>query len=411
MNLYIFNDGCVGSVYGVGTYIRELIIALKDSDLNICIVNILSDKSRILFEEIDGVFYWYFPKPVSEQPTTMDTKCVKLYFRNVLYLLQLHIKDKKDLIFHFNFTQYIDFVDSLKRTFDCKIVSVAHFSDWGTIVFDNLQRLRNILNEESPDSFGMKLKRSFEIEKSYYSNVDHTVCLSNYMHEVLCRDYALDATKVSVIPNGLCDVADFSADTKFLREKWNVEPREKIILFAGRVDEIKGISYLIKAFREVHKIEPDSRLVIAGSGDYNKFFEEAKNICMKITFTGLLERTELYELYRIADVGVVPSLFEPFGYVPVEMMMHELPIVATATSGLNEVVDESCGLKVPIYILPDNVEIDTSLLAQKIVFLLQNPVEAKRLGKNGRERYLEKYSSYVFGRNMKAFYSVGTQGC
>lgn len=48
MNLYIFNDGCVGFVYGVGTYIRELIIALKDSDLNICIVNILLDKSRIL---------------------------------------------------------------------------------------------------------------------------------------------------------------------------------------------------------------------------------------------------------------------------------------------------------------------------------------------------------------------------
>ena len=51
------------------------------------------------------------------------------------------------------------------------------------------------------------------------------------------------------------------------------------------------------------------------------------------------------------------------------MMMHELPIVATATSGLNEVVDESCGLKVPLIVSPDSVEIDTSLLAQKIVYL------------------------------------------
>lgn len=410
MNLYIFNDGCVGSVYGVGTYIRELTIALRDSDLNIYIVNILSDKPRIRFEKIDGVSYWYFPKPVSEQPIAMDRECVELYFRNVMYLLQLHIKDKKDLIFHFNFTQYGDFVDNLKKTFDCKIVSVVHFSDWGTIVFDNLQRLRSILNEESPDNSGAELKRSFEIEKSYYAKVDHTICLSNYMYDVLCRDYELDATKISVIPNGLCDVADLSADTKLLREKWNVGPGEKIILFAGRVDEIKGVSYLIKAFHEVNKIEPDSRLVIAGSGDYNRFFEEAKGICMKITFTGILARSELYELYRIADVGVVPSLFEPFGYVPVEMMMHELPIVATATSGLNEVVNESCGLKIPIHILPDNVEIDTSFLAQKIVSLLQNPVEGKRLGKNGRKRYLDNYSSSVFGRNMKAFYSVETQG-
>jgi glycosyltransferase family 4 len=116
-------------------------------------------------------------------------------------------------------------------------------------------------------------------------------------------------------------------------------------------------------------------------------------------------------MYRIADVGVVPSLFEPFGYVPVEMMMHELPIVATATSGLNEVVDESCGLKVPLIVSPDNVEIDTSLLAQKIIYLLQNPKEAKRLGKNGRKRYLEKYSSEVFGKNMIAFYKSLFQEC
>ena len=112
----------------------------------------------------------------------------------------------------------------------------------------------------------------------------------------------------------------------------------------------------------------------------------------------------LMELYRLADVGVVPSLFEPFGYVPVEMMMHELPIIATATSGLNEVVDESCALKIPLIVSSDSVEIDVSLLEEKILYLLQNPEEAKRLGKNGRKRYLEKYSSEVFRENMLTFY-------
>ena len=68
-------------------------------------------------------------------------------------------------------------------------------------------------------------------------------------------------------------------------------------------------------------------------------------------------------------------------YVPVEMMMHELPIIATATSGLNEVVDESCALKIPLIVSSDSVEIDVSLLAEKILYLLQNPEEAKRLGK------------------------------
>jgi glycosyltransferase len=303
-----------------------------------------------------------------------------------------------------NFPQCGRLAEELKKTFDCKIVSVVHFSEWGFTVYDNLQRLRNLLNEKEPDSFSENLKKSFEEERSYYSKADHIICLSNYMHEILCRDYGLDTTKISVIPNGLLDVTDTATHRKFLRKKWNIPSGEKIILSAGRMDEVKGLRYLIRAFREVLKKCPDCRLIIAGSGNYDMYFQEAKNICTKITFTGLLEKHELYELYQIADVGAVPSLFEPFGYVAVEMMMHGLPLVATATSGLNEVVDESCGLKIPLTVWSDNVEIDASLLAQKILYLLQNAAATKQLRKNARKRYLEKYSSSVFGENMRAFY-------
>lgn len=84
--------------------------------------------------------------------------------------------------------------------------------------------------------------------------------------------------------------------------------------------------------------------------------------------------------------------------------MHGLPVVATATSGLDEVVDDSCGLKVPLAVSADRVEIDADRLAEKILFLLRNPEEARRLGRNGRGRFVERYSSEVFGRNMSAFY-------
>jgi glycosyltransferase involved in cell wall biosynthesis len=66
--------------------------------------------------------------------------------------------------------------------------------------------------------------------------------------------------------------------------------------------------------------------------------------------------------------------------------------------------DDTCGLKIPVVEYPDKVEIDTDLLSEKIVYLLEHPVEAKQLGENARERYLKYYSSEIFRKNMFEFY-------
>ena len=132
--------------------------------------------------------------------------------------------------------------------------------------------------------------------------------------------------------------------------------------------------------------------------------KESQDICTHIAYTGMLDQSQLNEWYCIADVGVVPSLFLTFGYVAVEMMMHGLPVVAAATSGLNEVVGDTCGLKIPLIKHTDKVEIDPGVLAAKVVNLLQNQGERKRLGKNARKRYLEKYSLPVFKKQMFDFY-------
>lgn len=404
MNLYIFNQTRRGTLYGVGTYIRELTAALKGSNISVCVINLISEEPQIQTEEIDGIKYWHFPPAISDQLTKSNQEQWELYYRNIVYLLRLFIEDKTNLIFHLNFFESGKLAEELKNTFDCHVVAVSHFSDWGFTIYDNPQRLRDILNEEHPDSFGEKLKQKFEEEKSYYSKVDHVICLSNYMKDILCRDYELLATKISVIPNGLSDTAGTIADGRQLRKKWNIPEGEKIIVFAGRIDKIKGVEYLIRSFHKVLGIYPDCRLIIAGSGDYDTLFKDAKDICTKISFTGFLEKSELNEVYQIADIGVVPSLFEPFGYVAVEMMMNGLPVVTTATSGLNEVVDYTCGLKIPLTVLHDSVEIDSDLLAEKIIYLLQHPVEAQQMGQNGRRKYLTSYSSDIFRKNMSDMY-------
>lgn len=405
MNLYIFNQTRRGAVFGVGTYIHELVVVLKDHDINICVVNLISEKPQIQTERIDGVEYWHFPLAISDQRTINDQEQWDLYYRNVVYLLRLHIKDKRNLIFHLNFFESGKLAEELKNTFDCQLVAVSHFFDWGFTIYDNPERLCRILIQKHPDTLEKKLQTMFEVERSYYSKVDHIICMTRYMKDVLCENYGIDIAKISVISNGLRDMSDKLIDSMVLRKKWNISAEEKIILFAGRVDEVKGGIFLIRAFREVLKKQPNCRLIIAGSGNYDICFQEAKDTCTKITFTGLLDKKDLNEIYQIADVGVVPSLFEPFGYVAVEMMMHEMPVVATATSGLNEVINNACGLKIPLTILSESVEIDVTLLSEKIVYLLQYPIEARLMGQNGRKRYLDNYASEIFRINMVKTYN------
>jgi len=191
-----------------------------------------------------------------------------------------------------------------------------------------------------------------------------------------------------------------------LKEKYKIAPDEKIILYEGRLDQIKGISFLIKAFREVLKHEPNSRLWIVGDGAYNPLFRDAEGIWSKLCFTGQISREQLFELYIAADIGVIPSLFEPFGYVAVEMMMCDLPLVVAAAGGLDEIVEEGItGFKVGLVYENQTTAVDAGMMAKKLIYLLQFSEERERMGRNGRRRYLERYDASMMGKKMTECYS------
>ena len=404
INLYLFNNKNRGAFYGVGSYVRELVASLRGSGIRIHVVYLFGEKAQIERWEEGEVSYLSFPEPVAEDWVALEVRQRAAYFRNIVYLLRRFIRDTEKLVFHLNCYKDEALARELKAAFRCRVVTAAHFSDWSSVIYDNPERLRAILRKECTQPLDDLIRESFGEEQAFYAATDRVIGLSDYMRALLCEDYGLLPDRVAVIPNGMADVADTDRDPVLIREKWQLRPEERIILFVGRLDSIKGVRFLIRAFRKVSRQYLDSRLWIVGDGDYKDCFEEANPIFSQVTLTGFLDRASLLELYRVADVGVVPSLFEPFGYVPVEMMMHGFPVVATATSGLDEVVDDSCGLKVPLAVSADRVEIDADQLAEKILFLLRNPEEARQLGRNGRGRFVERYSSEVFGRNMSAFY-------
>jgi glycosyltransferase involved in cell wall biosynthesis len=214
--------------------------------------------------------------------------------------------------------------------------------------------------------------------------------------------------KLTLIYNGLADVYKKWTKSKKekLKEKYLIDANDKIILFAGRLDEIKGISFLINAFQKLIKTHRNTRLIIAGDGNYSRWLSETNGYWSKISFTGQLSKKQLYKLYNIADLGIVSSIHEEFGFVAIEMMMHELPVIVADTGGLSEIIDNNQnGLKVPVNVVKGKRIINTNILCEKMCFVIDNPEKATYLGKNARKKFLEKYELNSWGEKMLSFYN------
>ena len=398
MNLYLFNANDSAAMYGIGTYLKELTHALKDSEINIHIVHLHSTRPEFEITKTNHVENWYIPEVRNENTFSGSVQKMEDYYQNVIYLFRIYIQDTKDLVFHFNFNQSYLLARELKATFDCKTVYTVHFLKWALVLQGNLKNLHALKakSEEQRTLFEQLLFTTDEYESLLFKEVDRVIALSQYTQNLLYGEYSLETDKVSIIPNGLSTIDNVVETDNYLslRQKWKISEKESLILFVGRLQPLKGISFLIRAFRNVLETTSNCRLMIVGGSNYNMYTQEAKDIRPKITFTGLLEKKELYELYRLADVGVLPSLTENCSYVAIEMMMHGLPMITSTAPGLAEMTEDGISsLQVPLIEHPDKVEIDTYLLSEKMLHLLKHPDEAKHLGKCARKRYEKYYSS------------------
>ena len=169
----------------------------------------------------------------------------------------------------------------------------------------------------------------------------------------------------NIIPNGI-DLELFSPDVSPISE---FRDGKLNILFVGRLEKQKGVSYLIKAYRRVKQEVPNSRLIIVGPGTRlrGKYEQEVLRGGLKdVIFVGGKPQSELPQYYKTADVFCAPATgLESFGIVLLEAMAVGKPIVATNIDGYNSVLTHGVeGLLVP----PKNEE----MLAQALVSLLTN---------------------------------------
>lgn len=169
------------------------------------------------------------------------------------------------------------------------------------------------------------------------------ICCSRYMSNEVREYFETPLDKIDVIPNGV-DTERFDnlegVDLSSFRRNY-AAPDEDIIFFVGRLVEEKGIRTIIEAAPEVLAKCPRSKFVIAGSGpelDYFRNLANSRGLAQRFYFTGFIPDEERDKLYKVANVAVFPSLYEPFGIVALEAMAAKVPVVVAETGGLIEVV-------------------------------------------------------------------------
>ena len=182
-----------------------------------------------------------------------------------------------------------------------------------------------------------------DIETWMANRADQVIACSAYMRDHVSDIYGIEEERVAVIPNGI-DPADLQpfddAAMRDFRARF-ARPDEKLVLLVGRLVYEKGFQLALDALPGVIRRVGGVRFLVAGSGPHE---EELKKQAAKLkldehgTFMGWIGDDVLHSLYRIADLCVVPSIYEPFGLVALEAMASGCPCIVADTGGLREVV-------------------------------------------------------------------------
>jgi glycogen(starch) synthase len=187
-------------------------------------------------------------------------------------------------------------------------------------------------------------------ERWMAQRADAVIVCSYYMRGHVADIFDIDERRVAVIPNGV-DPSELrpSGDLQALRREF-AEPHEKLVLLVGRLVYEKGFQLALDALPGVIANVGDVRFLVAGNGTHEgELKAQAARLGLDEhgTFLGWIGDDVLHSLYRIADLCVVPSIYEPFGLVALEAMASGCPCIVADTGGLREVVPggERVGLR------------------------------------------------------------------
>jgi glycosyltransferase involved in cell wall biosynthesis len=210
---------------------------------------------------------------------------------------------------------------------------------------------------------------------------------------------------IRIIPMGV-DAALFGETVarEDLRKRFRKD--EKLIMYAGRLIDWKGVDYLVRALPEVLQKCPEAKLLIVGSGPCKSDLaglSESLNLQKKIVFLDTVSQNELAQYYSLAHVFVLPSIMsgsgetEGLGLVLLEAMAAGIPVVGTNVGGIPDIIrDGETGLLA--------LEKKPHDLSEKILRLLVDERLRERVKENGLRFVKENFSWKIVARKFKKVY-------
>jgi len=230
------------------------------------------------------------------------------------------------------------------------------------------------------------------MQKLVANRLDGIVTVSEDSAVEIQKAFCVPKEKIRVVYNGL--------NTSTFRPLPEVEKVPKRMIFVGNVaDPKKGVEYLLKA---MPLLDQDIELVIVDGGTpprvRSQDLIERYSLHDRVHITGKIGEEELVRWYNSAQVAIVPSLYEGFGFPAAEAMACELPVVSTTAGALPEVVgkDGCSGRLVPPR--------DPQALARAIMELMNDPAECRAKGQAARERVLKEFTWKISAERLVEVY-------
>lgn len=385
---------------GAQTYANELLGYLATQE-GIVVHKLYLDSANCKeFTEIKkgNIHNIYMPR-VKRKRYTLEkyaTRCIDL--------LSPLLCNREDIIFHLNYSTQVKFGVEARKRFNARLVYTLHYLPNYFSLFAT-----NEICPEEVTTTGDVLDKEMVIE------ADKIICVTRFAQEMLNQHFDTPIKKTRLIYNGYSKIENDNLviSKQEIKREFGFHADDQIVLFVGRLEKSKGVAGLLEAFIKLPNDDSNLKLVLVGGGDYVPFMDLCQNNFGSVSFTGKLSKERVEQLYKITDIGVIPSEFEQCSYVALEMMKHGLPIIASQAPGLQELFeDDKDALLFPLKKREDNLlglEVDTRALHFSLKKLQKQKKLQSKLGINAQIKWKEQLTSQHMGESTLHLYKETTE--